>query len=380
MNRIIGHKFKIRSRFLLKRLLRSLHRRSELEIFGTSNERIEVAYVINLDRKPKRWRQFVREANYQKVFGGKRLLEFCHRVPAVDGQKLALDETSPSIVAKNYELADQYYVDPDPSLLQVINEKIHKVTMTNEEVAVALSHISVWKRIVYEGIRYALVLEDDAFFEPEFATQINRAWEELPANRDDGFKFDLLYVSYREVARGAHTTRYSTNLNRPVRGFWWLSGYVLSRVGAKKLLGRLPVIGPVDLWMNHQFSKLDVYSTAQSMLIQRDDFRSDNNYSILPIVPQRGLRRPGKKPVFVISQHHSTSDIIDTALSILGYRCCNGCRGNFSDHVELLIDRNEPLLFDAYVAVDSINSNYTKLDTLYPDAVFILGCEPNLAY
>jgi len=41
-----------------------------------------------------------------------------------------------------------------------------------------------------------------------------------------------------------------------------LSGYVISREGAKRLLRLLPCRGPVDLWLNHQFGILDVCANA----------------------------------------------------------------------------------------------------------------------
>ena len=55
---------------------------------------------------------------------------------------------------------------------------------------------------------------------------------------------------------------YSKSLFRPIRGLWWLSGYVLTPRGATKLLDALPIKGPVDQWMNHQFGRLDVYALS----------------------------------------------------------------------------------------------------------------------
>src|SRR4029453_15673138 len=73
-----------------------------------------------------------------------------------------------------------------------------------------------------------------------------------------------------------------TQCVKPERGLWYLSGYILSRRGARKLLDALPCRGPVDLWINHQFSKLNVFATRRSIVRQRRDSISTNTYSILP--------------------------------------------------------------------------------------------------
>src|SRR5713226_9264405 len=81
----------------------------------------------------------------------------------------------------------------------------------------------------------------------------------------NGRSFDVLYVSYLEAKHGAPKVFLSNNVFRPVRGLWHLAGYVLSREGAEKLLRLLPCRGPIDLWINHQFEKLDVRATRQPL-------------------------------------------------------------------------------------------------------------------
>jgi GR25 family glycosyltransferase involved in LPS biosynthesis len=254
--------------------------------------------------------------------------------------------------------------------------------MTREEIAVALSHIKTWQQIADDEISYALVLEDDVFFEKTFATQLNRSWQELPERRRDGFRFDILYLSYREVERGAQRVWLSPNLIRPIRGYWWLSGYVLSCSAAQDLLQSLPVIGPVDMWMNLQFSELDVYSTPSSVISQRTDLQSDNRYSILPLLSQLGIqsdkthmvleKTKGRRPVFAMGFDRRGADLLEAALSLLGYRCCNDRWGRLSGKIGRLIDDNSPLLFDAYIGTRSVTKAFRRLDESYSKAVFIL--------
>ena len=389
MNTIVGNIITRKATFFSKWLLRSVSRNEPLRVFAAAQHKdddyIEAVYVINLDRQLARWKNFTKEAWRQRIEGRQRLLDFCYRVSAIDGKLLKLGDAA-SQVAATYPLEAQYYVDPDPRLLSIIREKTVNVTMTREEVAVALSHIKAWQQIVADKASYALVLEDDVFLERTFAAQLNQSWQELPERRNDGFRFDILYLSYREVDRGAQKVCFSPNLDRLIRGYWWLSGYVLSYSAAEQLLRSLPVIGPVDLWMNHLFSELDVYSTPNSVIFQRTDLQSDNRYSILPVLSQLGVQSDkthmileqikGRYPVFGIGFDYRGANQLEKALSVLGYRCCNDKLGCFSDNISQLIDNNLPLLFDAYTGTRGVTKAYRQLDDLYADAVFILPPSP----
>ena len=135
--------------------------------------------------------------------------------------------------------------------------------MSRAEIAVAQSHINVWKKIAAGNNENVLILEDDTWFRSGFAKQMDQAWTEIVVENNVKGGFDVLYVSYLEVKHGAPKSFLSSSLFRPVRGLWHMSGYVLSRKGAEKLLRLLPCRGPVDLWINHQFNVLDVFATKK---------------------------------------------------------------------------------------------------------------------
>jgi GR25 family glycosyltransferase involved in LPS biosynthesis len=385
LNPFRGYRFTRKLGFAFKSLLRSLAVKEPLKVFGTQqgsdSDCIEAVYIINLDRQPSRWENFKREARRQVVEGGRRLLGFCHRVVAIDGKLLDAGEVNES-VDLTYPLDAQYYVDPDPRLLTLIREKAVHISMSREEIAVALSHIKAWRRMAAENRSYALILEDDVFFETAFAAQLNRSWRDLPNKHNKGPKFDLLYLSFREVERGAQRVACSPNLFRPIRGYWWLSGYVLSNAGARKLLELLPVTGPVDLWMNHRFADLDVFSTPTSVISQRTDLQSGNRYSILPLLTQIGVQTDkthlvleqtrGRRPVFCVGFGREEAAILESALSLLGYRCCNDRWTLLSDNVGRLLGENLPLLFDAYIHVGSVSKQIARVQEMYPDASFIV--------
>jgi GR25 family glycosyltransferase involved in LPS biosynthesis len=175
-------------------------------------------------------------------------------------------------------------------------------------MAVAQSHLNAWKRVANDGVT-TLVVEDDAQFLHDFESRLARICAELPDIGASEPTFDLLYLSYRSAESGMERITYSESLFRPIRGLWWLSGYVLTPRGATKLLDALPIKGPVDQWMNHQFGRLDVYASSTPLIVQRRQWRSDNAYSIIPVLRslrarrrraalrrQRSPRRPGSLP------------------------------------------------------------------------------------
>ncbi|HNQ68875.1 MAG TPA: glycosyltransferase family 25 protein [Bacteroidales bacterium] len=251
-----------------------------IKVFGNKKDEIKSAYFINLDHELNRWKQFSKDAKRLKVKNNHMLLDFCYRVSAVNGKELNLDTVSSEIIKKSFPLSDHYEIDPDPKLLSLINKEDIYIDLSKEEIAVALSHIDLWQKIINEKIDYALILEDDIYFNKDFSETLNKAWKELPNNRSDGYKFDILYLSFLEVKGGMERKKYSKHLYKPIKGIWWLSGYVLSYAGAKKILNERPIQGPVDLWLNHMFNKLDAYMTNVSIINQRQDYESNNSWSV----------------------------------------------------------------------------------------------------
>ena len=231
-----------------------------------------------------------------------------------------------------------------------------------------------------------LILEDDVWFHPSLAPHLDQAWRDTA--REDGQHegFDILYVSYMEVTHGAPKTLVSLHLFQPMRGLWYLSGYILSRVGAEKLLRLLPCRGPIDLWINHQFSALNVRATRRSLVSQRRDTPSTNSYSILPALSTIGAIdcegaslfsvRPTQLPVFGFGPPNSGQSSLAMALLMLGYRCC-------SDLTELpmrewarLREGSTDRVFNAYVNVGCLEPIVGDLRRRYPQAKFIVTALP----
>ncbi|MEX2491670.1 MAG: family 16 glycosylhydrolase [Nitrospirales bacterium] len=365
---------------------RRLLPRQQSDTFGSSTEpephRIGRVYVINLDRQPDRWTEVRRELDRVLDSSRAALTKRTVRYPAVDARSFAQPPLEGEDVDAFYTLGDQLYVEPQPRALPDRLELDRPIRMSQPEIAVARSHIGVWRQIASGGHAYALVLEDDVWFQRGFARYLDRAWAEMDGKGRGTERFDILYLSYKEVKHGAQKTLLSRSVFRPVRGLWYLSGYVLSREGATKLLTLLPCQGPVDLWINHQFGALDVRATKRSIISQRRNGDSTNSYSVLPILTKIGVLdregeslfriRPQERPVFAFGPEGSGLSSLAMALSMLGYRCCSDLQDLPAMELERLLAGQPDRVFDAYVNIGSLQAKAGTLCERYPRARFII--------
>ena len=351
------------------------------------SDSIERIYVINLDRQPQRWKQVTRELSQVLDASGVPLKMCATRVSAVDSLEFE-NSVNTETVEQTYSLGDQLYVDPRrvlPSKLD-LDEKIQ---MSRQEIAVALSHIKIWKMIAAGKDQYALVLEDDVCFSPSFSSYVEKIWAELCNFRRGSPLFDIFYLSYKEVDQGSEKNRISENIFQLFRGIWYLSGYVLSKRGAERLLNQLPVRGPVDLWINHKFNQLDALVASRSVIAQRIDEKSENFYSVLPVLSKIGVlntETPGVfqsmplvKPVFAVGKANAGLTSLGMALSMLGYRCCSDLDELQDEEKQRLLGKDGLTKFDAYVNIGCLDTHLSELVALYPKGRMIVVTENQLS-
>jgi GR25 family glycosyltransferase involved in LPS biosynthesis len=265
---------------------RSIVPGGKIDAFGASSDKIETIMVINLDRQPHRWRQVMKELGRFRTGRGEPLTSIVKRFAAIDARDgRAVAATAD--VDPNYHIGDQLHVQPDSRLSACFDDD-EPVKMTRQEIAVARSHIEVWKYIATGPHNYVLVIEDDIWFRSKAAASIDRGWRAaLQRFPDKGPQ--LLYLSYVDAGGSADRADICDNLFRPMRGLWFLSGYVLSKEGAAALLRSMPVIGPVDMWINYRFNDLRALALSSPAILQRPDGSSDNAYSILPFLARAGI-------------------------------------------------------------------------------------------
>ena len=345
--------------------------------------RIEKIYVINLDREPRRWSEMEQELRHILDTSGAEVLNLTERHVATDANAFSGEPSKDADIDPFYTLGDQLFVEPQPLVFPTRLELNAPIRMSRAEIAVARSHINVWRQVAASNHRYVTVLEDDVWFHSGFTRYLDQVWDEVVAECDEtGRGVDVLYVSYLEAKHGAPKVLLSNSVFRPVRGLWHLAGYVLSRDGAAKLLRLLPCRGPIDLWINHQFDKLDVRATRQPLVSQRRDAKSTNSYSILPALTRIGAItsehaalfniHPNEKPVFVFGPEESGHSSLAMALCMLGYRCCSDLQVLPAPELERLLEGKDDLIFDAYVNIGSLDAHVRELRRRYPRAKFIL--------
>ena len=339
-------------------------------------------FVINLDRQPDRWtsvsRELERIIDAERQPLSERVVRYSAR-DALDNSDALFDTED---VESFYTLGDQLFVEPQPRAAPDAFDLERPIRMSEAEIAVACSHIGVWKEIAQSEAQYALVLEDDVYFERSFGRIVDQAWREMEAADRTSPAFDVLYLSYKEVRHGAPKTLTSRSVFRPERGLWYLSGYVLSKKGAQMLLTLLPCRGPVDLWINHKFRDMDVRALRRSVIHQRLDFNSTNSYSILPILNRIGVidsdgaalfqRRPTQTPVFAFGAPGTGLSSLAMALSMLGYRCCSDFERLPECELENLLTGRTNRVFNAYVNIESLTQHVRTLTQRYPRAKFIV--------
>jgi len=182
---------------------RRLLPRQKCRTFGHSipkgRPRIERIYVINLDRQPDRWAEMERELRHVVDASGVELANLTVRYPAVDAKSFAQFPPYDEEVDPFYTLDDQLFVEPQPRALPDRLELDRPIRMSRPEIAVARSHIGVWRRIAAGEHEYVLVLEDDVWFQHGFTRHLEQAWGEIDADDERTTRLDILYLSYKEV-------------------------------------------------------------------------------------------------------------------------------------------------------------------------------------
>lgn len=232
---------------------------------------IDETFVIHLSHRKDRYKLLKKRTSAQKLKSGFTLFDHIKIFKAIEGKRIKW--FSNKIHKNTYDFKYHWNIDPSPGMEEML-EKNPKILCSSAETGIAFSHYRIWKQIVDRKVPVTLIMEDDFIFCYNFQEKIENIFEnELPS------KWDMLYLSKLPNQFGFTWDPHSENLARLYNGVWWLSGYVLTYEGAKKLLKGLPIVGPVDVWINYQFKNMKVYSAYDNLIFQADDTKSDNTYS-----------------------------------------------------------------------------------------------------
>lgn len=195
-------------------------------------------FVINLERSPER-RLFMRKQF--DVLG----LSYCF-FNAVDGRLLSGEEVNLS--------CNQRW------LKRLAGRAVNK-----NEIACALSHVYLLRKIVNENIPYALVLEDDAILDPRLPKVLAHFDSFLEAESNSVYLLCDTWAVRRKLVRFVDEFTCA-----PVLSSAFTHAYVVTNFAAKQLLSVLyPVKNLADCWkwlIDHRV--VDVFAVRPSTATQ----------------------------------------------------------------------------------------------------------------
>lgn len=227
-------------------------------------------YAINLDRATDRWTLLQPQL---QALG----LPY-QRIAAVDYRTL-----SPETIARMTNLRGhpgrQYYEKSPPNLT---------------ELACQMSHIKTWQAFLNSHQAYALILEDDALFNPQKLRQALQDVQKVPTLWD---KIKLNYEhpqsKYRKALRVTAWPNHGTELMLFPTALGDAGGYVINRYAARQMLRHsIPYTVPADIYNQRDWE----FQTKQLMLyprlvVQRKDVTHYRQYAAHEHHPTSTIRR-----------------------------------------------------------------------------------------
>ena len=165
-----------------------------------------------------------------------------NRFPGVDGNNYDFSEViAQKILIPNWDLGT-WRGEEFPRMIE----------MSQGEMGCILSHYSLWKHIIANNIRSALILEDDAQkYSSDFRTKTIETMKNIP---DD---WDMVLFGFW-LHRGEKGYPVNSIIYR-VKDFALLHCYALSNKGAVKLINECPIDMPLDSWISKISGKLKIY-------------------------------------------------------------------------------------------------------------------------
>ncbi|XP_043586475.1 glycosyltransferase 25 family member [Bombus pyrosoma] len=227
---------------------------------------VDNIYMINLLRRPER------RERMHKLFKELGIRVETH--DAVDGRILnqsVLEKLGIEIMAG--------YTDP-----------YHNRPMTMGEIGCFLSHYNIWNKVIENGFKSIIVLEDDVRFEPFFRQKVNYILREL---EDLQFEWDLVYLGRKRLAENAESWIDGSKYLVHAGYSYWTLGYILSTSGAKKLIEAMPLkqllpvdeylpilsdVHPRDDWKVHYTKRNLILLSAYPLLIYPTHYTGEQGY------------------------------------------------------------------------------------------------------
>jgi len=203
------------------------------EYFTNSNKHVYIdhTYIINLDKdtdrlvKVKKYLEDANITNYTKISG-------------INGSELNINLLeNDNIIQLNKNSFFNHNRDGRDSL--------------KGSIGCALSHIKIWRRLLYESnMNNILILEDDVIIPTDFWDQFNKYTKDIPNN------WDIIFCGGMRI----YGKKVNENIIKGISYNRWfncgLFGYVINKKSAKKLIELCdPVSTYIDIQMNAEYGK-----------------------------------------------------------------------------------------------------------------------------
>ena len=218
---------------------------------------IDKYYLVSIGRTASRRKENIKKLKQSvKEYTGKNIYTF-----GVDGKKLNRHIVKGLKRNNIFKNEKKYRYD-----------KSYKRTLKMSEIGCFLSHIEIWKDIVKNNIKYALVLEDDALFTTNnFFKKIEEIIYLIPENADFISLFHHTKLLSKYIIK---MKEYNENLLKTTEHLTGTVGYILTFKGAKNFLKNLlPIKMPVDdAIMKYCLTKETAYLSKIPLVTLCDNF------------------------------------------------------------------------------------------------------------
>lgn len=173
----------------------------------------------------------------------------------------------------NYEFMSNYPRD-------IIDDNIIKkyfkydgIKLNNTQIAISIEHIEIYRDIINKNYKWALILEDDAYFDNNFSFNLNESLKTLPSDADYCCLTDGCGVHHSPIISGTYW--YKNIYTRTV------AGYLINNNFCKKILDSIiPFKTAIDNQLNIEISKLGInaYWREPTLISQLSGFKYNKSY------------------------------------------------------------------------------------------------------
>lgn len=179
-----------------------------------------------------------------------------------------------------------------------------RATCTDGMIGCALSHIRVWEEVAEQGLRAALIFEDDAALVPGFSAKLERCMQDLPedwdillggcvgmCHKNKTYTNPIIYILSPGLRMlSGNTSRSKTSHIFSPEFFLGLHCYVISARGARALLRHFKTVhNHIDFQMST--SRLSVLACHPPLAFQNDFQNSSISTATTPVLLNHLLSR-----------------------------------------------------------------------------------------